>query len=157
MKYLKALGLLIPALILQSTLLQWSFLSNIHPDFVILVLVVLSFRYGSIVGVFGGFTIGLLQDVYAIETLGANAFAKATMGYFIGLIDEKRFSLTPVTKILFLCLAVFGHDLLIFMVTGLDSRTFVSALYLKTVPVIILTGLLGSPVFYFFRKGLTDD
>lgn len=157
MIYLKAMGLLTVALIFQSTLLQWSMLSRIHPDFVILILVIVSFRYGSLVGVFCGFSIGMLQDVYAIETLGANAFAKSVVGYLIGLVDEKRFSLTPVTKILFLSLTIFGHDLLMFIVTGLDSRIFISALYLNTIPAIILTGLFASPVFYFFRKGSSDD
>jgi len=157
MIYLKSMGLLAAALIFQSTLLQWSILSRIHPDFVILILVIISFRHGSLVGVFCGFTIGILQDVYAIETLGANAFAKSAAGYLIGLVDEKRFSLTPVTKTLFLSLAIFGHDLLMFMVTGLDSRTFLSALYLNTIPAIILTGIFGSPVFYILRRSSGDD
>jgi len=152
MKTFKAFFVCTVALILQSSLLQWSILSHIHPDLVLLVVVMIGFRYGPIMGVFCGFYTGLLQDIYAIETLGIEAFTKSMTGYLIGLINEKRFLLTPMSKILLLGLAIVIHDLITYMFMGLNFGTITITLYSNTMPVLIFTLLIALPVFYFSNK-----
>jgi rod shape-determining protein MreD len=149
MNFLKSMSVLILGLILQQTLVQIISIGSIKPDLLLVVLVAVSMRYGSIVGLFSGLTIGLIQDVYAIEALGANAMAKCLVGYFTGLLDEKVIKVMPATKVLFLAVAFLVHDIVYGLAAGYHGSAFMHALLTKTVPSGIYTLLVGSLVFYF--------
>jgi rod shape-determining protein MreD len=149
--FLKYFGVLAAALIVQSTIVHWSFLGNIHPDLVLVILVFLSLKKGPIVGVFSGFLIGLIQDVYAIETLGANAFCKSIVGYFVGLFDETRFTFTPTTKLVFLLSAFFVHDVVYNISIGLSSKAILMAFLKNSIPAGVFTLIIGTVVFYYFN------
>ena len=149
MNILKSMSFLILALILQQTLVQIVSIGSIKPDLVMVVLVAVSMRYGSLVGLFSGMAIGLIQDVYAIESLGANALAKCLVGYGTGLLDEKVIKVMPVTKVLFLGVAFLVHDLVYSLAAGFHGAAFWNALITRTIPSEIYTLLLGSLVFYF--------
>ncbi len=147
--FLKSMSFLVLALILQQTLVQIIAIGSIKPDLMMVVLVAVSMRYGSVVGVFSGLTIGLIQDVYTIEALGANAMAKCLVGYFTGLLDEKVIKVMPATKVLFLAVAFIVHDTVYGLAAGFHGSMFFQALLNKTVPSGIYTLLVGSLVFYF--------
>jgi rod shape-determining protein MreD len=149
MNFLKSLSFLVLALILQQTLIQLISIGSIKPDLVMVVLVAVSMRYGSLVGLFSGLAIGLVQDVYAIDALGANAMAKCLVGYGTGLLDEKVIKVMPATKVLFLGVAFLVHDLVYSLAAGFHGAAFGNALLTRTVPSGIYTLLLGSLVFYF--------
>jgi rod shape-determining protein MreD len=149
MNFLKSMSFLILGLILQQTLVQLISIGSIKPDLVMVILVAVSMRYGSLVGLFSGLAIGLVQDVYAIDSLGANAMAKCLVGYGTGLLDEKVIKVMPATKVLFLGVAFFLHDLVYSMAAGFHGAGFWNAMLVRTVPSGIYTLLLGSLVFYF--------
>jgi len=149
MNFLKSLSFLVLGLILQQTLIQLISIGSIKPDLVMVVLVAVSMRYGSLIGLFSGLAIGLVQDVYAIEALGANAMAKCLVGYGTGLLDEKVIKVMPATKVLFLGVAFLVHDLVYSLAAGFHGTAFWNALLTRTVPSGIYTLLLGSLVFYF--------
>ncbi len=149
MSFLKSMSFLILGLILQQTLIQIVSIGSIRPDLVMIVLVAVSMRYGSMVGLFSGLAIGLIQDVYAIDSLGANALAKCLVGYGTGLLDEKVIKVMPVTKVLFLGIAFLIHDLVFSLAAGFHGSSFWNAMLTRTVPSGIYTLLLGSLVFYF--------
>lgn len=149
MNFLKSLSFLVLGLILQQTLIQLISIGSIKPDLVMVVLVAVSMRYGSLVGLFSGLAIGLIQDVYAIDALGANAMAKCLVGYGAGLLDEKVIKVMPATKVLFLGVAFLVHDLVYSLAAGFHGAAFGNALLTRTVPSGIYTLLLGSLVFYF--------
>jgi rod shape-determining protein MreD len=147
--YAKSLSLLVLGLILQQTLVRIISIGAIKPDVILVILVAVSLRYGSIVGLFSGMTIGLIQDVYAIDTLGANAMAKCMVGYFTGLLDEKVIKVMPVTKVFFLAVAFLVHDGIFALAAGFPASSFAEALIHRTLPSGLYTLLLGSLVFYF--------
>jgi rod shape-determining protein MreD len=149
MNFLKSMSFLVLGLILQQTLMQIISIGSIKPDLVMVVLVAVSMRYGSVVGLFSGLTIGLIQDVYAIEALGANAMAKCLVGYFTGLLDEKVIKVMPATKVLFLAVAFLVHDSVFAIAAGFHGLAFWQAFVTKTIPSGIYTLLVGSLVFYF--------
>ena len=151
MTFLKSLGILSAALVIQSTLVHWAFLGNIHPDLILIMLVFISLRKGPIIGVFSGFVIGLIQDIYAVETLGVNALCKSSIGYFIGLFDESRFTFTPTTKLIILASVLFAHDFLFNLFIGLPSRSYFSAFLRESLPAGVFTVLIGAVVFYYFN------
>ncbi len=149
MNFAKSLSFLIIALILQQTVIRLISIGNIRPDLIIIVLVAASLRYGALVGLFSGLCIGLIQDVYAIDTLGANALAKCLVGYFVGLFDDKVLKVMPATKIFFLGIAFFLHDLVYGFAVNLRWSVLAEALVRHSVPSAIYTLLLGALVFYF--------
>jgi rod shape-determining protein MreD len=149
MNFVKSLSLLVLALILQQTLVQIISIGSIKPDMVLVMLVAVSLRYGSVVGLFSGLTIGLVLDVYAIDSLGANAMAKCLVGYLTGLLDEKVIKIMPATKVLFLAVAFLVHDVVYSLAAGFHGYSFWEALVRKTIPSGIYTLLVGSLVFYF--------
>ena len=149
MSFLKSISLLVLGLILQQTLVQIISIGSIKPDLVMVMLVAVSMRYGSVVGLFSGLIIGLIQDVYAIEALGANALAKCLVGYFTGLLDEKIIKVMPATKVLFLAVAFLFHDIIYSIAAGFHGEAFWEALLMRTLPSGIYTLLLGMLVFYF--------
>src|SRR5437879_5998946 len=124
MNFLKAMSFLVLGLILQQTLVRIISIGSIKPDILMVILVAVSLRYGSVVGLFAGMTIGLIQDVYAIEALGANAMAKCLIGYFTGLLDEKVIKVMPATKVLFLAVAFLVHDAVYSLAAGFHGMEF---------------------------------
>ena len=148
-QFLKSLSFLILGLILQQTLVRIISIGSIKPDIILVILVAVSLRYGSVVGLFAGFTVGLIEDVYAIDSLGANAMAKCLVGYFTGLMDEKVIKVMPATKVLFLAVAFLIHDVVYSLAAGFTGSAFWDALLQRTVPSGIYTLLVGALVFYF--------
>ncbi|MFC1585653.1 rod shape-determining protein MreD [Fibrobacterota bacterium] len=151
MVFAKSIGLLIIILIIQSIYMHWSFLGNIHPDLILVMLVFLAFKNGPVVGVFCGFTIGLIQDVYAVETMGVNALSKSVIGYAIGLFDESRFSFYPATRLVFLISAFIAHELIYNISIGISYRAMFTAMLKESLPAGALTLIVGTIVFYYFK------
>lgn len=147
--YLKSLSFLVLGLILQQTLIRIISIGSIKPDVILVILVAVSLRYGSVVGLFSGMTIGLIQDVYAIEALGANAMAKCLVGYCTGLLDERVIKVMPATKVMFLAVAFLFHDAIYALAAGFPADAFWEALVRRTIPSGIYTLLVGALVFYF--------
>jgi rod shape-determining protein MreD len=147
--FLKSLSFLVLGLILQQTLIRIISLGSIKPDVILVILVAVSLRYGSVVGLYSGLTIGLIMDVYAIESLGANAMAKCLVGYLTGLLDEKVIKVMPATKVLLLAVAFLFHDAVYALAAGFPAEAFWEALVRRTLPSGIYTLLIGALVFYF--------
>ena len=77
--------LAVAAQLLVAPLLQ---IGDIRPDFMLILLVYFSARYGRLAGVIVGFTIGLLQDVTgSYSVLGATAMSKSLVGYVAGTLN----------------------------------------------------------------------
>ncbi|MBF0431700.1 MAG: rod shape-determining protein MreD [Fibrobacteria bacterium] len=155
MTFLKCFGVLAVVLILQSTMVHWSFLGNYHPDFIIIFLVFFSLRHGPVVGVFLGFSIGLVQDIYSVETLGANALTKCLVGYGIGLFDESRFTFSNSTRLVILAIAFFLHDVVNGIASGLETNALIMSLFKQSLPDGLLTMVIGFVLFYgiFVKRG----
>ena len=84
-KSLAFTALAVAGQLLLAPLLQ---IGDIRPDFILLLLVYFSARYGRMSGIVVGFTVGLLQDVTgSYSVLGATAMSKALVGYTAGTLN----------------------------------------------------------------------
>jgi len=63
--------LLAGALLLQQTLVRWIAIGHVRPDLTLIALTFVALRRGSIAGLYAGLALGLIQDVYAVASLGA--------------------------------------------------------------------------------------
>jgi len=94
-KNIIVLSLIFLGTLIQTTFFRYLPLNNITPDLSLIILVYVSFRYGSVVGHLNGFASGILEDFLSLSPLGFNSFIKTFMGFFSGLFQD-RFILDPV-------------------------------------------------------------
>ena len=136
------------ALILQQTLVRWIAFDAVRPDLTLIALTFVALRYGSIAGLYSGLILGLVQDVYAVEILGANALAKSLVGYGLGFFEEKVVKVMPATRVLLLGLAFGLHDAVFHLACGIGGAGFFGAMFRFSLPSAVYTLLLGALVFY---------
>ena len=128
---IKVAAIFIVAMLVQIHLAELLTIGQIRPDFVLVLLVFVSARYGRMAGILFGFGSGLIQDYYgSLEVLGANALAKSIVGYTLGTLNGAQTVWTPRIVNIYIYGALFGHALIyqIVMSFGLE------------VPLGLLTG-----------------
>jgi rod shape-determining protein MreD len=141
--------ILIGALVLQQTLARWLAVGNVRPDLTLIALTAVALRRGPLAGLYAGLFLGLLQDVYTVDALGAGVLAKSIVGYAMGFFEEKVMKVMAATRVLLLGLALVGHDLVWFLAAGFRGRHFFEALLLQSLPSAVYTLVLGAVAFYF--------
>lgn len=93
-------GALAGALVLQVMLAPHIAIGGVIPNFLLLVVVTLSFVEGPSAGAVAGFVAGLLLDLLSTGPVGAWALVLSVTGYTAGMLSENLFAegwLAPVT------------------------------------------------------------
>lgn len=119
LKLLLVLVVAFPAQLYLAPLLR---IGNIRPDFILIILVFISSRYGRMAGILLGFAAGLSQDVTgSLSLLGANALPKSIVGYTVGTLNGNLTVWTPRVINLYIFGSILGHAIIyqVIMVQGL--------------------------------------
>ena len=87
--------ILAAALLLQATLLERVAIKGVKPDIVLIILVFVSLRKGSMTGQLSGFISGIIEDLLSLAPLGFHAFSRTLIGFLYGLFEGNIF-LDPV-------------------------------------------------------------
>lgn len=88
MTIIKSLLVAIAALAAQLFIAPYLNIGLVRPDFVLIVLVYISARYGRLTGIIVGFSLGLLQDTTgSFSVVGVNAMSKSVVGYLAGTLN----------------------------------------------------------------------
>jgi rod shape-determining protein MreD len=136
---------------LQTTLMPVLAVFGVEPDLLMVALLVLSFRYGSMTAIWAGFFIGLCQDIYSPSVLGQNALANAFAGFFMSLFNERLMSTDPSIKLAILGVAFILHDSLFMAVELFRHGTTVGALFLSlltaTLPRMLYSALFAAAYY----------
>ena len=140
------------ALLIQQTLIRWVSLGPVRPDLTLIALMLLALRRGPVAGLYAGVLLGLVQDVYAFETLGASVLSNCLVGYALGFFEEKVIKSLPATRILLLGGAVLLHDVVFYLASGFRGEIFWNALLRLTLPSGIYTLFIGGLIFYTFLR-----
>lgn len=93
-------GALAGALVLQVMLAPHLAIGGVIPNFLLLVVVTLSFVEGPSAGAVAGFIAGMLLDLLSTGPVGAWALVLSIAGYTAGMLSENLFAegwLAPVT------------------------------------------------------------
>ena len=114
-KIIKWVLLFSAALIAQTSIVPRIAIFGIYPDLPMILLVIFAVENGKMAGIWGGFLLGLLIDVYSVGILGVNALAKTIIGCTGGLLERKNVSISPVLLLIFLFIACIANDLIIFI------------------------------------------
>ncbi len=145
---LKLLLILVVVFLAQLYLSPLLRLGNIRPDFILILLVFVSSRYGRIAGILLGFAAGLSQDVTStLSLLGANALPKSIIGYTVGTLNGNLTVWTPRVINLYIYGSLLGHAIIyqVIMVQGLSPSIG------KVMNNILLEALMSSVMILGMR------
>ena len=154
---LLGLAVVVPALLLQTTVLARLPLPGGVPDLLLVLVVAFALADGPLSGTVTGFAAGLLADLGADHELGRLALAYAVVGYAAGLVRDER-PRSPLTPFLVVAAAAAGA-VCVFAAEGLllaDPRitvaSFWPALLGTAIYSVLLTPLVVPPVGVLVRR-----
>jgi rod shape-determining protein MreD len=140
--------LLVGALVLQQTLARWIAIDTVRPDLTLIALTAVALRRGPVGGLYAGFFLGVIQDVYAVSTLGAGILAKSIVGYALGFFEDRVMKVMAATRMLLLAAAIAVHDIAYFAAAGSRGTQFWEAMWRHSLPSAVYTLVLGGVLFY---------
>ncbi len=107
--------LLIAALILQSTLLNFFEVVSVKPDLLLVIVLLYGLLYGKSAGILG-FCYGLIEDLLLGRFIGFNAFNKGLAGFIVGYLEPKFFKEHALVPVIVLLIGTIGYGLISFIV-----------------------------------------
>lgn len=153
----KHIGLLLLAFIIQSTVVEHIAIRGIKPDFILIILIYVSLRSGSMIGVILGFSIGLLQDFYGPPAnLGLNALCKSLLGFGVGIGKEGLYKDSMLVLMLTLVISYITHDIIYHIIDARFTLDAVVSWFIGvSLPSVFYTVVLSLLLIYVFayRRG----
>jgi rod shape-determining protein MreD len=140
---IKWILLFLAVLTIQTTLVPKIAIFGIFPDLPLILLFVFSIQYGGTRGIWTGFSLGLLIDVFSAGLLGANALAKTIIGGAAGFFDRKNMFIDPIFQLIMLLIAVVIHDVIIYLSNHLANSTNIFV----DLPMFLLVSALPRAVY----------
>ena len=90
-QWLSITGILLAAIVLQSTIFARINLFGVKPDLILVVTVCFGLLYGPLPGLYVGLAGGFLLDLAGGGLLGINVLTKALLGYGAGYMGKTVF------------------------------------------------------------------
>ncbi len=120
-EYIVSAILLILLAIVQSTLLHYIAIMGVKPDILLVALVFIAIRRGSMTGQISGFIGGLAEDVISIAPLGFNALIKTVTGFLYGIMEDKIVMDPIIFPFILVAIATFIKYIFITIIAALFS------------------------------------
>ncbi|MBN1697827.1 MAG: rod shape-determining protein MreD [Spirochaetales bacterium] len=145
--------ILLSALILQSTLLNYIAINGVKPDLSLIILVFISYRRGSVVGEVSGFFAGLFEDFITITPLGFSSIVKTILGFLYGLLQGNIVIDVVFIPILFVVAATVIKGFLIWMIALVFSLSqyATSFFHFNTLIELVYNAILGPFIFALLK------
>ncbi|MEK7727021.1 MAG: rod shape-determining protein MreD [candidate division KSB1 bacterium] len=109
LKYLLMFSFLLALQIAVVPLLAFS---DVHPDFMLIGVILAAIRHGATPAIFTGFLAGLVQDVAVSELYGLQALAKSVAGFVAGTLVKDKAKVELQVAILVAFITALAHNLL---------------------------------------------
>jgi rod shape-determining protein MreD len=154
MKMIIWLGVIVIALILQSTVLPLIAIKGIYPDMLLVVVVSYALLSGKEKGVGMGFFVGLLQDLAFGSVFGSNTLSKLAIGYFFGMAERKVFKEHVLLPVAATAVATVFNSLVIFIVLfilGYKTNLF-NAVMNNILPLALYNLIIAIPVHHVVHR-----
>jgi len=142
-------GIIVTALLLQSTVFSQIRLLGAKPELVYLVVVLIAFLEGPSEGAIIGFAGGMAQDFLLNQPKGITALTLTILGYTIGLSRQYIVSPSPLLPTMLVAFGTFGgvvfHEIVSFLL-GVGQIDI--GYLLKTALLSSIYGALLTPLAY---------
>ena len=149
LEVVRLVGVLVVAVLLQTTVAPNVRILGAHPDFVLIFVVCVALLRGAEIGALFGFVAGGLVAIVLFEPAGISAFVLVVIGYLAGRYAETA-DLSPGFAPLVTVLAgsLAGETMYALAQFLLDRQAPVYFLTTRViVPLVILNALLAAPVY----------
>lgn len=144
------LGLIIVAIVIQSTLLPLMAIQGIYPDILLVIVVSYSLLSGKEKGVGMGFFAGLLQDLASGSIFGTITLSKLATGYIFGLAERKVFKEHIFLPVAATVVATIFHSTIMFMLLFLFGIkvNVLSTMINSVLPLCLYNLVVAIPVHH---------
>lgn len=153
-RFLTWSGIIITALILQSTFFAVFAYNGIKPDLLLIIVISSALLYGKDHGVVTGFFAGLLQDLSTGTFFGVNTFSKMLLGYGFGIAEEHVFKENALLPVVAILMGSFVNTLMtiIFMLLLGHKVELSNAIISVLCPVLIYNLIMAFPIYKLVNK-----
>jgi rod shape-determining protein MreD len=143
-------SLIIAAVVMvQSTILHFVSFYGVIPDLLMIFLLFISLKGGSIRGEVVGFIGGLLIDILSLSPLGFHSLIYAVIGFSAGLTNKNVSTESLLTQVLFILLGLGAKYLLssfIIILFSIETTSF--ALMGKNFFIELLFTIVLTPIIF---------
>ncbi len=144
--------IIIITVILQTTIFNRFSFHNVKPDFVLIIIILISNYLGSIKGQLTGFVSGLIEDSLSLSPFGFSALIKSVIGYFSGKTEGQIFFDPIVVPIIFVFAGTIIKSLLSFLLLLVFSPEKADAVFSITLLIEAGMNIILTPFIYFILK-----
>lgn len=130
-------------IILQTTVVNYIAIFGVKPDLLLIIVVYLGFKRGSLTGEISGFFGGFLEDLFTGNLIGINALAKTIIGYIVGLARGKLAFENTITQVVITFIAT---------LVGVIISFFAAVIFTSYIPSIL--GTIKYAVIASFYNGI---
>lgn len=131
-------------LLLQITFANLLSVYDIKPDFILIFVVYISFKYGRLAGGISGFFSGFIEDCFLTLLFGLNTFCKTFSGFIVSVIPW-RLTGTKMTDAAFLLfIAALFHDFIYNWIYAFGTDVGIGFIFIRyAIPGAIYTTIFG--------------
>ena len=147
MKGIIVLGVLVVALLLQTTVAGLSLEAGALVNFVLIAVVYVALSMGALTGLLTGAAGGLAQDAIAGSIIGIGGLSKTLVGFFVGVLGAQFIVSQPIPRFVMFVGATFVHELCF---QGLHSMIEAQAFqfdYRSVLTQAVINAVLGVVAF----------
>ena len=143
------------SVLLQSILGPYLEINVWKPDFVLIVVLLMGRRFGSVTGSSAGFLLGIIQDALTSMPIGITALPKALAGYATGKM--KSLKLEGSISFLWFVAFVFLHEMIFYFIMQFKLElSFLYLIYGRVFPNTIYTTVMLSITYLSTQKYFTE-
>ena len=139
-------------IILQTTILGKFTFRGIKPDYVLIMVILISNYRGSIKGQLLGFTSGLIEDFLSLSPLGFNSLVNTVIGYLAGITSEKIFLDPILVPVVFIFIGTLLKTFLSFLIFLIFLKEKADFIYTSSLLIEIGMNIILTPFIYMFLK-----
>ena len=152
---IQSIFLVIGSVFLQTFLVPVLEINVWRPDLILIVTIIIGYKYGAITGILIGFILGLIQDSISVSPIGLSSLANCIIGFLSGNIKE--FKLGSYGAILFTILFMLIHGLIFYALYQFKTETTYSYLILTRVfPNTIYSFIIWLFISFIFKPFMEE-
>jgi len=142
--------------ILQTTFSQVISIRGWSPDFLVILIFVVSLRYNSTLSLLFAFFMGILQDIFITDFYGISAFSNVIAAYAALLFRENNIT-TGVFTLGLLVISLVKHTIFYFLLTVGSQFEFWLFFYQTVLPQSVYTLFIGVLIFFVFKNSILKE
>ncbi len=151
--YIYTAILVIVSLVIQS---HSSFdvlrIAGVKPDLLFIVIIYVSYMFGSFYGEITGFLSGILHDSLSNSPLGLMTFPKMALGFIVGMFGRTVIKNNILTILLLLFTASIVKGIFMLFLCYVFHQSLASSVPGVILPEAFYNAILAPPLFYIFDK-----